>query len=175
MDMNNLFNNLPADNSQEIIESLLEAKNFLLERIVSYGQATPPDQWLDQDQDEWVILLKGNAGRLLKRLFMDMNKLFNNLPADNSQEIIESLLEAKNFLLERIVSYGQATPPDQWLDQDQDEWVILLKGNAGIQFQDESKSRELRPGDYFLISAHRRHRVEWTAPGESTVWLSIHH
>lgn len=106
---------------------------------------------------------------------MDMQNLFTNLPAGRSQETFESLLEAKNFKLERIVSYGQSTPPDQWLDQDQDEWVILLKGNAGIQFQDESKPRKLQPGDYLLIPAHRRHRVEWTAPGEPTVWLAIHH
>ena len=106
---------------------------------------------------------------------MDMKNLFTNLPAEDFQETFESLLEAKNFRLERIVSFGQATPPDQWLDQDQDEWVILLKGNAGIQFQDESKTQELQPGDYFLIPAHRRHRVEWTAPGEPTVWLAIHH
>lgn len=104
-----------------------------------------------------------------------MKNLFTNLPADKFQENFESLLEAKNFQLERIVSFGQATPPDQWLDQDRDEWVILLKGNAGIQFQDESETRELQPGDYFLIPAHRRHRVEWTAPGEPTVWLAIHH
>ena len=106
---------------------------------------------------------------------MDMKNLFTNLPADQSQENFESLLEAKNLKLERIVSYGQATPPNQWLDQDQDEWVILLKGSAGIQFQDESKTQELQPGDYFLISAHRRHRVEWTAPEEPTIWLVIHH
>lgn len=106
---------------------------------------------------------------------MDMKNLFTNLPADQSQEAFEYLLEATNFHLERIVSYGQATPPDHWLDQDQDEWVILLKGGAGIQFQGESNSHELRPGDYFLIPAHRRHRVEWTAPGEPTVWLAIHH
>ena len=28
--------------------------------------------------------------------------------------------------------------------------------------------------DWVDIPAHRRHRVEWTAPGEPTVWLALH-
>lgn len=105
---------------------------------------------------------------------MDMPNLFTHLPPDQSNEAFDILLENQNFRLERIVSHGQSTPPGQWLDQERDEWVVLLSGSAGIQFQDESETRNLKPGDYLLIPAHRRHRVDWTAPGEPTVWLALH-
>ena len=85
------------------------------------------------------------------------------------------LLATGNFRLERIVSNGQATPPGEWYDQDTHEWVALLSGGAGLRFEDEAEPRVLRPGDYLLIPAHRRHRVEWTDPGTPTVWLALHY
>ena len=62
------------------------------------------------------------------------------------------------------MSAGQATPPGEWYDQDTHEWVALLSGGAGLRFEDEAEPRVLSPGDYLLIPAHRRHRVEWTDP-----------
>jgi cupin 2 domain-containing protein len=35
--------------------------------------------------------------------------------------------------------------------------------------------RILQPGDYVHIPAHRRHRVEWTEVGQTTVWLALHY
>lgn len=77
--------------------------------------------------------------------------------------------------LERIVSTGHATPPGQWLDQDTNEWVAVLRGRAALRFEDEEGPRVLGPGDCALIPAHRRHRVEWTDPDEPTVWLALHY
>jgi cupin 2 domain-containing protein len=34
---------------------------------------------------------------------------------------------------------------------------------------------EMKPGDFLNIPAHRRHRVEWTTPGEPTIWLAVHY
>ena len=76
--------------------------------------------------------------------------------------------------VERIVSTGQATPPGEWYDQDGDEWVVLLSGAAGLLFEGEAAARPLEPGDWVLIPAHARHRVEWTAADEPTVWLAVH-
>ena len=97
------------------------------------------------------------------------------MPDEIPAEIFESLLETKNFRLERIVSGGQATPPGEWYDQANHEWVVLLKGGAGLRFEDEAETRVLQPGDYLLIPAHRRHRVEWTDPETPTVWLALHY
>jgi cupin 2 domain-containing protein len=101
--------------------------------------------------------------------------LFDSIPSKMPAELFEILLETKNFRLERIVSTGQATPPGEWYDQEAHEWVVLLSGAARLRFEDEPEPRELRPGDYLLIPAHRRHRVEWTDPTQATVWLALHY
>ncbi|HEY6434435.1 MAG TPA: cupin domain-containing protein, partial [Acetobacteraceae bacterium] len=74
----------------------------------------------------------------------------------------------------RIVSTGQASPPGFWYDQDWDEWVVLLAGSAGLQIEHEPAVRALHQGDYVAIPAHIRHRVEWTAPDQPTIWLAVH-
>jgi cupin 2 domain-containing protein len=33
----------------------------------------------------------------------------------------------------------------------------------------------MRPGDWLVIPARRRHRVEWTDPERPTVWLALHY
>ena len=52
--------------------------------------------------------------------------------------------------------------------------MVLLSGSAGLLFAGETEIRVLRPGDYLLIPAHCRHRVEWTDPVRPTVWLALH-
>jgi hypothetical protein len=43
--------------------------------------------------------------------------------------------------IERIISQGQASPPGFWYDQAWNEWVIVLKGSATLQFEDEPRGR----------------------------------
>lgn len=104
-----------------------------------------------------------------------MANLFASIPSEIPAELFEILIETTNFRLERIVSAAQATPPGEWYDQDAHEWVVLLRGAAGLRFEDEPEPRRLHPGDYLLIPAHRRHRVEWTDPTQATVWLALHY
>ncbi len=59
--MNNLFADLPADLSEELIEVLAETRHVRIERIVSTGQASPEGFWYDQDEAEWVAVLQGEA------------------------------------------------------------------------------------------------------------------
>ena len=106
-----------------------------------------------------------------KSYFMD--NLFTSLPADTSLERIEPLLESATVRIERIVSHGQSTDVGDWYDQDENEWVVLLKGEAQLRFEDDNQLLDLKPGDYLNIPAHRRHRVEWTASDQPTVWLVI--
>lgn len=101
--------------------------------------------------------------------------LFANLAATRDAEQFTELLAAPGLHLERIVSLGQMTPPGEWLDQSQAEWVILLRGAARLLFDGESTARELKPGDYVTIPAYCRHRVEWTTPDEPTIWLALHY
>jgi cupin 2 domain-containing protein len=101
--------------------------------------------------------------------------LFADLPRTLPDERVDVLVEAGPLRLQRIVSTGHATPAGQWYDQDTDEWVTVLRGRAGLRFEDEAAIRVLGPGDHVVIAAHRRHRVEWTDPGQPTVWLALHY
>jgi len=111
-------------------------------------------------------------------LLPDTN-LFSGLPSQpdpKAAEQFDTLLARPGMRVERIVSTGQASPTGFWYDQPQQEWVVLLTGSAGLAFADTpDQTLVLRPGDAVTIAAHRRHRVEWTAPGETTVWLAIHY
>ena len=96
-----------------------------------------------------------------------------DLPANLSEEVIETILTAPNLRIERIVSHGQASPEGFWFDQPMHEWVILLRGAARLQF--ENQVVELKPGEHLLIPGHRRHRVDWTTPDEPSLWLAVHY
>ena len=89
-------------------------------------------------------------------------------------ERIEVLVATDALRLERIVSTGQATGTGEWYDQETAEWVVVLRGSAGLRFEGEAGVRALRAGDHILIPPHRRHRVEWTDTREATVWLALH-
>lgn len=106
---------------------------------------------------------------------MKPNNLFSDIPSDLSEELFSILHQANGLRIERIVSQGQFSPPGFWYDQDESEWVIVLQGNAIIQFDDNSESIELQPGAYLNIPAHQRHRVASTSPTEKTIWLAIHY
>lgn len=99
------------------------------------------------------------------------SNLFANLPKDLPEEIFETILESDQLRIERIVSLGQSSPEGLWYDQDQNEWVILLKGAAKLTVGD--KTIDLAPGDFINLPAHTKHRVEWTNPDEQTVWLAV--
>jgi cupin 2 domain-containing protein len=99
--------------------------------------------------------------------------LFSGVPGTLPEELFETLLERPGCRLERIVSRGHATPPGQWYDQREEEWVLLVKGAAALEIEGEGGVRELGPGDYLLLPAHCRHRVAWTSAGEETVWLAL--
>jgi cupin 2 domain-containing protein len=96
---------------------------------------------------------------------------FADIPGSIPDEICQSLISARHIRVERIVSRSHASPQDHWYDQEQHEWVLLLKGAARLRF--EERLVEMRPGDYHCIAAREKHRVEWTTPDEPTIWLTI--
>ena len=104
-----------------------------------------------------------------------MDNLFAQYPEKHSEELIEEITSGASFTLKRIVSQGHATPQGEWYDQEQEEWVILLKGSADIIIEDKAEIVSLRPGDYVHLPAHRKHRVERTDPDTETVWLALHY
>lgn len=103
---------------------------------------------------------------------MFKQNLYVDLQSSDAAERFDDLLCRDGVRVERIVSHGHASESGFWYDQDWDEWVLVLRGHATLEF--ESHALELTPGDHVLIPAGVRHRVQSTAPGEPTVWLAIH-
>ena len=100
-----------------------------------------------------------------------MDNLFAEIPSLLQEELTETLVSAASLRIERIVSHSHASPEGFWYDQKEHEWVVVLRGAARLQFEDGLV--ELKPGDFVNIPAHRKHRVDWTTPGEPTVWLAV--
>ena len=99
--------------------------------------------------------------------------LFADLPLHLPKELVQTLLQAADMRIERIISHGHASPLDFWYNQKQSEWVVVLKGKARLQFEDGVV--EMRPGDFINIPAFKKHRVDWTTPKEPTIWLAVHY
>ncbi|UTF58699.1 cupin domain-containing protein [Gilvimarinus sp. DA14] len=102
----------------------------------------------------------------------DIANLFADIPAQLPQELSTRLLDAKNLRIERIVSYGHASEPDFWYQQEEHEWVILLTGGALLRWA-SGREEALAPGDYVFIPAGEKHRVEGTLADEHSVWLAV--
>jgi cupin 2 domain-containing protein len=103
-----------------------------------------------------------------------IHNLLAHVPAHLPQEQFIALAESPHIRIERIVSHGHASPPGFWYAQDRAEWVLVLAGSAGLQFEGEETARTMKVGDHVLIPAGMRHRVAWTDTGTPTVWLAVH-
>ena len=103
-----------------------------------------------------------------------LTNLFDEMPAAlAAAEQFTELLSRPGLRIERIVSTGQASPPDFWYDQAEGEWVIVLQGEAKLRLADEATARHLKAGDFVDIAPHRRHRVDWTPADQPTIWLAV--
>jgi cupin 2 domain-containing protein len=101
--------------------------------------------------------------------------IFEYIPDHIPEELFHEILKTKNIKIERIVSSGHSSEDNDWYDQEENEWIILLKGSAGLLFEGDEKAVVLKSGDYIHISSHTKHRVEWTDPGMVTVWLAVYY
>jgi len=92
------------------------------------------------------------------------------LPAE---ELFETLVPDGSVRIERIMSFGHTTPAGSWLEQDDDEWVVLLQGRSVIEYPKNIKV-DLEQGDWILIPAHTKHRVAFTSFDPPCIWLAVH-
>jgi cupin 2 domain-containing protein len=105
--------------------------------------------------------------------FTNPTNLLAHIPSRNPDELFQTLVRTPAVRVERIVSWGHSSREDFWYDQDAPEWVLVLKGTARLTLEGEPPL-DLEPGDFVSLPAHRRHRVDWTAPDQPTVWLAIY-
>ncbi len=106
---------------------------------------------------------------------VDVKNIFSGIKKQSPEEIFETIIKTNQFKIERIISSGQSTGKGNWYNQDRSEWVIVLKGSAGLIFEGNRKVVIMKPGDYINIPAHKKHRVEWTDPEGETIWLAVHY
>ena len=100
-----------------------------------------------------------------------VGNLFANLPELSRSEQLLSLFENPLVEIQRIISQARSSPPGFWYDQNEDEWVMVVRGEATLEFE----GGELVPmaeGDYVTIPRHVKHRIQQTGP--KTIWLAVH-
>lgn len=102
---------------------------------------------------------------------MEVKNLFANLPRGEASEEFSTLFDSAGVKIERIVSHSSPSPAGFWYDQADDEWVVVLRGTATLEFAD-GELIEMRQGDYLTIPRHVKHRVART--DEETIWLAAH-
>ena len=91
-------------------------------------------------------------------------------PLPDAEEFTD-LIPDRGVKIERIVSRGQMSP-GEWYDQDRDEWVVLIQGEAVLEYEDGETLR-LGAGDHVLIPAHRSHRVNYTSRTPPCIWIAV--
>jgi cupin 2 domain-containing protein len=99
---------------------------------------------------------------------LQKRNLFADAQAPREGERFEALLTHRNLVVERIVSSTNAIPTAYV--QAQDEWVVLLAGEASLDVA--GTSVELRSGDYLFLPAGTHHVVRRVTQG--AVWLAVH-
>jgi cupin 2 domain-containing protein len=98
----------------------------------------------------------------------DPEAFFACQPAAPGTERFDVLYEYRGVTIERIASSG--AQPAKHYCQSQDEWVLLLRGNAEMRVAGETVV--LREGDYLRLPANMVHEVCSTS--EDALWLAVH-
>jgi cupin 2 domain-containing protein len=91
----------------------------------------------------------------------------------DAQELFDVIATMVDARIEKIITWKPYSCPGKWYDQDKDEWVILLRGNAQIEIGDQGLI-ELSSGDYIFLPAHCLHRVTRTSTDPGCIWLAVH-
>ena len=98
---------------------------------------------------------------------IDLNNLNHlKMPSENS-EFFLTLFQNDSIKIEAIRSWLKT--PGETYNQDQDEWVLLISGEASFLVEDQKL--QLKSGDYFLLPKHTEHQVLSTS--NDALWLGI--
>lgn len=99
---------------------------------------------------------------------MDIRNIFSDAQAPELGERFDTLLQQGHVVIERIVSGLEVTPVEYI--QPQDEWVVLLTGQAQLDVAGQLVS--LTAGEHLFLPAHTPHTVTQVSPGAT--WLAVH-
>lgn len=99
---------------------------------------------------------------------MPIGNLLADCAPPAAGERLDVLLAHKNLVVERIVSSANMTA--RKYVQSQDEWVVLVRGEAEMDVAGEAL--ELKAGDYLFLPAGTAHTVK--SASEGALWLAVH-
>ena len=100
-----------------------------------------------------------------------VESIFAGLPESSGQEHFLKLFDNEAVRIERIVSHSHSSPVGFWYDQPEDEWVIVLRGHATLEFEG-GELIKMKAGDHLTLPSHVKHRISQT--GSETIWLAVH-
>ncbi|BBM55151.1 hypothetical protein JMUB3936_1435 [Leptotrichia wadei] len=123
---------------------------------------------------------------------MEKINIFDLKDLSERKEVVKILTENENVKIEKIISTGQVTG---WQESDKNEFVILIQGNAEIEYyrnrscEDKNFNAneniiknikntndmklQLGKGDTVLIKKEERHRVSYTSKNPCCIWICI--
>lgn len=111
-----------------------------------------------------------------------MNNIFIPNQTNPKEEQFDMLLQTPYIHIEKITSNGQTS--DEWYEQEEDEWVVLIEGEGHLLFEDTSTSQtasarfedgsqvKLVKGEHIYIPKMKKHKVIYTS--SPAIWLAIH-
>ena len=65
----------------------------------------------------------------------EMGSLFEGIPSELPEELFDTISSNDYVKIERIVSRGHASPEGFWYDQEHNEFVLVVKGSAGLKLE----------------------------------------
>ncbi len=99
---------------------------------------------------------------------MQTGNLFANSSPPLKGERFDTLLAHRNLVIERIVSSDRIVSSEYV--QSQDEWVVLLRGEAVLDVAEENIA--LKSGDYLFLPSTTPHTLLSVSVG--ALWLALH-
>ena len=103
--------------------------------------------------------------------FFELVQKLRQEHAGDVNEMVATLTEAAGGRVELIVSSGHNSPKDFEYDQAEDEWVMILQGNAILKMDDELY--ELGVGDSLFLPKRTKHSVAFTSTNPVCLWLAV--
>jgi cupin 2 domain-containing protein len=101
--------------------------------------------------------------------------ILTGVPGRLEEEQFDTLLQTPGVRLQRVISPpAHAMGADEWFDQDEDEFVLVLQGRGALILEGQEQEVVLNPGDYLRLPAGLRHRIAWTDAQIPTIWLALH-
>ena len=105
---------------------------------------------------------------------MNASQLVADVDCPPGQEQEDVLCSGRGWRLVRIRSNAASSPPGFWYEQNENEWVTLLRGSALLRLDDPDEWVDLSVGDQLFLPAGRRHRLERTDAFPGTTWLALY-